>query len=173
MEATISNSWTRGANLRRWLRRPDCPKVIRQFKALFEKGFPSYNHPQMHESSNRSGEPAHHVHAGVRYSKASTHLGNSIVIYYASADTTSPIVGSIQKIFSHPNGGASCKIRRYVQVPVGTYNPFQRYPFFPAMLYTSTLDSVEDTVAFTDILGHASRFDISNNRSIFVNMSRA
>jgi hypothetical protein len=39
MEATTARSFMQALNLQRWLKRPDCPEVIRQFKHLFDKSF--------------------------------------------------------------------------------------------------------------------------------------
>ncbi|KAF7318521.1 hypothetical protein HMN09_00362000 [Mycena chlorophos] len=52
LETTLTRSFFRGAALRRWLRRPDCPRVIQELKALFDKTFPSYNPPR--DSAPRS-----------------------------------------------------------------------------------------------------------------------
>ena len=160
--------------MRRWLRRPDCPEVIRQFKYLFDKAFsPDANKEtsQKHQSANC--EVAHYIHNNLRYSRASTHLGNSLVVYYLSKTCPSPTVGSIQTIYAADDGSAHCLIQRQAPLQSAVHNPFLRYPFFPAMLYSSDaiIDSL-DKVYFPDIVGHASRFDLSGGRSVFVNMSR-
>ncbi|CAK5284658.1 unnamed protein product, partial [Mycena citricolor] len=97
LEATLSKSFMRGASIRRWLRRPDCPPVFVELKALFEKTFPAYNPPTDSPPLAKDGERAHYRRSGVNFSRASTHLGNSLVIYYPPG-SHKMIAGSIESI---------------------------------------------------------------------------
>lgn len=172
LEATMVKAWARGANLRRWLCRPDCPEVIRQFKHLFDKAFDSTRSPRNDQAGLT--EMAHFVHNGVRYSRANTHLGNSLIFYYPHGASTNSCVGSIQKIYRDLSGRVCCKVQRQESLASSQYDPFSLFPLFPAITYSSkVLDGSFDKVYFEDVIGHASRFDFSHNRSVFVNMSRA
>ncbi|KAJ7429428.1 hypothetical protein B0H11DRAFT_2265746 [Mycena galericulata] len=95
MEATILKSFMRGANLRRWLSRSDCPEVIRQFKRIFDLAFtPRTVREQDDVVPGNDREKAHFFFNGVNFSRASTHLGNSLVIFYPpGADTA--VAGSV------------------------------------------------------------------------------
>lgn len=82
LEATLLKSHMRGANLWQWLNRPDCPEIIQQFKNLFDKAFSSHI-PQIQEmSTSGRTDVAYYAHNGVMFSCCSTHLGNSLVLYY-------------------------------------------------------------------------------------------
>lgn len=89
-------SFIRGGNLRRWLNRADCPQVILEFKRLFDLSFDATK-SRDEEAPGKDGEHAHHTYKGVNYSRASTHLGNSLVIFYPS-NSVDAVAGSIQKI---------------------------------------------------------------------------
>lgn len=82
------------ANLRQWLHRPDCPEIIWQFKLLFDKAF-SHDH---NAPTCRLMDRASYMHNGVVFSHCSTHLGNSLVMYYPLPTCSTPISGSIQTI---------------------------------------------------------------------------
>jgi hypothetical protein len=101
MESTIMKSYMRGANLRRWLKRPDCPEVIRQFKRLFDQAFtpkkPRENILQ-NTSKSKQLEHAYYTYNSIIFSRSSTHLGNSLVLFYPTPSSTTPVAGSIQKI---------------------------------------------------------------------------
>ncbi|KAF7324374.1 hypothetical protein MVEN_02647000 [Mycena venus] len=96
MEASILKSFMRGANLRRWLNRSDCPQVIREFKRLFDLAFTPRDFREETPPKNDQ-EHAHYNFQGVNYSRASTHLGNSLVLFYP-LNSTQATAGSIEKI---------------------------------------------------------------------------
>ena len=85
-------------NIRWWLKRDNCPEVIRQFKVVFDRAFSQKARPVGDDWRERLGEVANIVRDGVHYSRAATHLGNSLVSYYPSQSASVPVVGSIQKI---------------------------------------------------------------------------
>ncbi|CAK5272843.1 unnamed protein product [Mycena citricolor] len=60
LEATLSKSFMRGASIRQWLQRPDCPPVFIELKVLFDKTFPSYNLPADSPPLAKAGERAHY-----------------------------------------------------------------------------------------------------------------
>ena len=168
-------AWARGANLRRRLRRPDCPEVIRQFKHLFDKAFSSSRIKSITANDQTSSrEMAHHIHSGFRYSRSSTHLGNSLIFYYPSKKSSESTVGSIKKIYHESTGRVYCEVERQMPLPPTKHDPFRRFPLFPAITYSSrAYTALVDKVYFEDVIAHASRFDFSHDRSVFVNMSRA
>lgn len=166
----------RGANLRRWLRRPDCPEVIRQFKALFDKALCTDKVKQDSSDDDaavwRLPEVAHFTHKGVTYSRASTHLGNSLISYYPCSVSSKPVIGSIQKI-SSSGKSVYFTVRRQAPLPANKHDPFLRYPAFPASVYSSHMSNdAVDTITVSLVLSHVARFEFSNDRAVIINLSR-
>ncbi|KAF8234607.1 hypothetical protein L208DRAFT_1260918, partial [Tricholoma matsutake] len=98
LEGTLLKSHMRGANLQRWLKRPECPKIIWQFKHIFDKFFSPANYRDEDFSSDTMSSQHSVVHNSVNFTRCSTHLGNSLVLYYPSSSSLTPIAGSIQMI---------------------------------------------------------------------------
>ncbi|KAF7349882.1 hypothetical protein MVEN_01288800 [Mycena venus] len=136
MEASILKSFMRGANLRRWLNRSDCPQVIREFKRLFDLAFTPRDFGEETPPKNDQ-EHAHYNFKGVNYSRASTHLGNSLVLFYP-LNSTQATAGSIEKI---TGAGKSTRffIRRQAPLPANKRDPFTPFPHFPAKTYSSKM----------------------------------
>ncbi|KAJ7186316.1 hypothetical protein GGX14DRAFT_382951 [Mycena pura] len=170
LEGTLTMSFFRGATLRRWLRRPDCPEIVQQFRAIFERTFS----PQAGTSPPlvQDGDRAHYMYNGTNYSRASTHVGNSILMYYPTAAADTPIPGSIERIISK-GSTTSFVIRRYAPLSPGQFDPFSRYrPHFPAFTYSSKFEDVVDTIDPSLVLSHCARFEFSDNRAVLLNLSR-
>lgn len=163
----------RAANLRRWLKRPNCPEVIRHFKYLFDKVFSpetvdTTSNPRMGPNPR---EIANYKHNGIHYSRSSTHLGNSLILYYPSISSVVPVAGSIEKI-TVSTSGIKMFVRRQVPLPPGQYDPFRRYPSFPAALYSAQMDEgAEDKISLDSIVSHVARFTFLKY-AIIVNLSR-
>ncbi|KAF7328142.1 Glycoside hydrolase family 92 protein [Mycena venus] len=100
-EATILNTWIHGANLRRWITRPNCPAVLVEFHHLFSLylGINLGDIDAPVTSNIKTGEyrPTHYDHDGVHYSKSTTHLGNSLVLYVEPVSGKT-YAGSIEEI---------------------------------------------------------------------------
>ncbi|KAJ7605679.1 hypothetical protein DFH06DRAFT_1275568 [Mycena polygramma] len=172
LESTITESFLRGANLRRWLSRADCPQVIKEFKELFDKAFtPRQNVDEESGPLSKDGERAHYTYQGVKFSRASTHLGNSLIIYYPSAGAVDPIAGSIQKIVTHKDHTVFF-VQRQGPLPPDSFDPFLRYPHFPAKSYSSQMQDTIDQITSSDIVSHCARFEYSNDRSVILSLSR-
>jgi hypothetical protein len=179
MEATMVKSYMRSGNLRRWLRRPDCLAIIRQVAALFEKVFPPFD-PLAETTSPApklpKDERAHYTvqnYLGkVTYSRASTHLGNSIILYYDAKHRNTVVAGQIQKIKGTADESPTFAVKHHVPLPSNVHDPFKRYPYFPAKCYSSKLNCEEEIIVFSDVVGHGARFELSHDRSVIVNLSR-
>ncbi|KAJ7202405.1 hypothetical protein GGX14DRAFT_370407 [Mycena pura] len=170
LEATLSRSFMRGASTRRWLRRPDCPPVFFELRALFEKMFPSYNVPSDSPPLATDGERAHYKRSGINFSRASTHLGNSLVLYYPH-DSREAIAGSIKRILAIGED-VTFEIRRQAPLGRGMRDPFSRYrPFFPAHTYSSFMTNIIDTVPAHDVVSHYARFNFSGGRCVVLDLS--
>ncbi|KAJ7259357.1 hypothetical protein C8J57DRAFT_1010009, partial [Mycena rebaudengoi] len=171
LEATITKSFTRGTNLRRWLNRPDCPEVIKEFKHLFDLTYtPRRNLNEESAPLPGDGERAHYTYQGVNFSRTSTHLGNSLILYYPSPQGDA-IAGSIQKIITRGDDTFFI-VRRQAPLPASSFDPFLRYPHFPATSYCSRMEEATDTISPSHVVSHCARFDFSNDRSVILNLSR-
>ncbi|RDB28284.1 hypothetical protein Hypma_001412 [Hypsizygus marmoreus] len=103
----------------------------------------------------------------------STHLGNSLVLYYPSSLSTTPVAGSIEKI-TISSSGVQLAIKRQARLPPGLYDPFRRYPSFPARVYSSKMDDgPADMVSFDSVVSHVARYTFSSNRAVILNLSRS
>lgn len=166
-----------GANLRRWLRRPDGPEIIRQFKRLFDKAFSS-SHTSVSAHISES-DPGHNVanypYNNITFSRSSIHIGNSLVLYYPSPTSSIPIAGSIQQI-DNLRDKVCLHIQRQAFLPPGKHDPFRRYSHFPAKVYSSHMvprsEAALDQVLLTSVVCHVARYNFSGDRSVIVNLSR-
>ncbi|KJA16575.1 hypothetical protein HYPSUDRAFT_1064401 [Hypholoma sublateritium FD-334 SS-4] len=175
LEQTILESYSKGANLRRWLRRSDCPEVIRQFKVLFDKAFSSHIHADSEPRLNSGPLPvevAHYRHDGVNFSRAKTHMGNSLILYYPTPTSASPIAGSIQKITTS-NQGVRLHVQRQASLEPGQRDPFMRYPSFPAKTYSAEMQHMShlDIIGFPSVVTHVARYEFKD-RAVIMDLSR-
>ncbi|KAJ7658858.1 hypothetical protein DFH06DRAFT_990078 [Mycena polygramma] len=171
LEATIVKSFWRGANLRRFLNRSDCPEVIKQLKVLFDLSFSPRNDRSEESAPAENGKDrAHYTYQGVNYSRASTHLGNSLVLYYPSG-APSAIAGSIQRIGTEGEK-TIFHIQRQAPLPAGKFDPFAPFPHFPPKTYSSRMEDVVDKVSPSSILSHCTRYEFTDDRAVILDLSR-
>jgi hypothetical protein len=158
--------------LRRWLNRPDCPQIIKEFKSLFDKAFTVPKDPNLaaFAPESRNLEHAHYSFNNVTFSRASTHLGNSLVLYHPP-DSDNPVVGSIQKIKTHGDSVAFT-IKRQAPLPTGKFDPFQRYPALGAKVYSTDMLAGHDIVSPFNVVSHVARFEFEGGRAVFLNLSK-
>ncbi|CAK5266451.1 unnamed protein product [Mycena citricolor] len=170
LEATLSRSFLRGASIRRWLRRDDCPPVFHELKALFEKTFPSYNTPLDSAPLANDGERAHYKRNGINFSRAKTHLGNSLVLYYPHKSRHA-IAGSIE-VISMRGEDVTFRIRRQAPLAPGIHDPFARYwPYFPARTYSSSMSDTVDLIPLHNVISHYARFNFSDGRCVVLDLA--
>ncbi|KAJ6560133.1 hypothetical protein B0H19DRAFT_848987, partial [Mycena capillaripes] len=175
-EATILTTWMRGANLWRWIKRPDCPKVLQEFHRLFNL----YHGSKLDNPDARPGiemkprkkglqdsEQAYYDFAGMHFSKAETHMGNSLVSYLHEGKTW---FGSIEKIKVTSQGSVSFAIRHQERLPSGKNDPFQEFLHFPARIYSSKMAETLVDVAPSKVLGHYARFNFSGGRAVVLDL---
>ncbi|KAJ7090497.1 hypothetical protein C8R44DRAFT_648147, partial [Mycena epipterygia] len=166
-------------NLRRWLKRPNCPEVLREFHRLFNL----YHGSRLENPDARpgietkprkmglkDGEQAYYDFAGMHFSKAETHMGNSLVSYLDDAGKT--WFGSIEKIKVTPQGSVRFAIRRQQPLPHGKNDPFKDFPHFPARTYSSKMAETLVEVDPSQVLGHYARFNFSNSRAVVLDLRR-
>jgi hypothetical protein len=170
----LTKLFLQGATLQRWLRCPDCPEIIKQFKAIFNRAFRQWSEfvgtsPPL----VKDGDLAQYMYNGTSFSCASTHLGNSLVLYYPSSSASTPIAGSIEWILSH---GEETSFIICCQAPLPARQSdlfLWYYPYFSAQTYSSKMQNTPDMVQPSQILSHCAQFEFSEDRTVVLNLSRS
>ncbi|KAJ7900462.1 hypothetical protein B0H13DRAFT_2336567 [Mycena leptocephala] len=129
-----------------WLSHPNCPDVIKQFKCLFDLAYtPRRNLNEVSAPLAVDGERAHYTYRGVNFSRASTDLGNSLILYYPSLEAD-PIAGTIEKIVTQGDV-TEFTVRHQAPLPTGSFDPFLHYAYFPAKSYASQMEDTIDMIS--------------------------
>ncbi|KAE9391973.1 hypothetical protein BT96DRAFT_831255 [Gymnopus androsaceus JB14] len=173
LESTIMKSQLHVANIRRWLRRSDCPEAIRQLKVLFDKCFVPTEPPE--EEFKLGSHRSYIKRDGVVFSPHLTHEGNATIIYRPNSNEE-PIAGRIEQIDNvvTENGTLTrLLVRAHLPLPKASYDPFRIFPDFPAKTYSTQMKDSLHVVDLDNVVAHAARFDFSHNRSVLLNLSRA
>lgn len=186
-------AFTRATSLRRWIARPDCPPFLRECQLLFTKTFGggranTDSHDDEIPQSAFSPTPpalrgiiaepsvalrARHQHDNVGFSRATTHVGNSLILYYPSGNfETDPIPGSIQYIIVKKNMEVVYAVHTQIPAPADTVDPFRFYPHFPAKIYSPSLSSDLSLVQPTWVLSHYARWKLDEDRVVVLTLSR-
>jgi len=184
-------SFSRAANLRHWLGRPDYPPVIQECKKLFDKWYGLSGSDQSlsveglfvqslapddieyrkgvsvpsdlrHLVSGTSiNLQARLKHNGIVYARSSTHLGNSLIQFYAGGNIHSPVFGIIKYIFNLGDKMVFA-VQRQLPAPIGIVDPFNQYPHFPAALYSLGLNEELEIVDVGWVMCHYARWQFSS-----------
>ncbi|KAF5336277.1 hypothetical protein D9758_014498 [Tetrapyrgos nigripes] len=171
LEQTILHTFSRAANFRRLVSRPDCDEMITQFQELFDKAygsrsdqFESYND---FAPNSKTDSHVYYKYAGVFYSRAKTHLGNSFVRYVHGNQSH---VGSIQEI---KNCGEHVVfiIQRQLPLPSGEREPF-RFPWYPARTFSTKTSTELHTISPSAVVCHVARYQYSADRVVVVDLAR-
>ncbi|KAF7344226.1 hypothetical protein MVEN_01713500 [Mycena venus] len=174
-EATVLRTWMRSANLRRWLNRKDCPELLRQFDRLYSifvtNRTDSRKDPEYpaSKSSDRS-ERAHYDYEEMHFSRASTHLGNSLVSFLDPQGVA--VFGSIEKIEVTQAEKVQFVIRPQAPLPPNVNDPFKPFPHFPARTYSSKMSDTTVIVDPGQVIGHYARYNFSNNCAVVLDLLR-
>ena len=189
MEGSLLQSFIAASKLRRWLARPDAPHFIKECKLLFDKAFGASHKEsailddaatarkklsetppdlQLLVAAPQVSLRAHVHHAGRTYSRSSTHLGNSLLLYYPGGDPTAPVrAGSIKYIYAD-GATVHLAVNAQVSVPAGTRNPYERYPDFHASLYSTSLNAELEVVELSWIVGHYARWTMNDDLCVVI-----
>ncbi|KAF8592256.1 hypothetical protein K439DRAFT_1324962, partial [Ramaria rubella] len=165
----------------RWLGSPDCPPVIKECKLLFNKvyGKQDDDSPDNQLLTGASQSFLDNLHLlllkqwegtlyacfndNVVYSRASTHLGNSLILFYVAGKT---MPGCVQYIVLL-EGQITFVVCCHNLAVSGIVDPFAPYPHFPAKLYSSQLAEHLDIVQ----VGHFARWSISSENVVILNLT--
>ncbi|OAX34555.1 hypothetical protein K503DRAFT_698508 [Rhizopogon vinicolor AM-OR11-026] len=164
------HSFIKTARLCCWLGRPDCPPAIQECKVLFDRMYAP--------KSTTAILCARLKFNGVIYSRASTHTGNSQVLFYPQGNRLLfPVPGSIQHIYATPAGELVLAVHRHLPLDRHDHHdhiidPFAVYPDFPAKLYSSSLSSHLENVKVSWVTSHFAQWEISSDHAVILSLSR-
>ena len=197
----MHSAFLRAANLKRWInRRANASNAIQRCKALFDKIYgqsadeyhreelvPADEEDPREENLKDTPDdlkalislPRVALHArlrlnGVIYARASTHLGNSLVLFHPGGDIHSPLVpGSIQYIYT-VRGKNSFAVHRYHRPSLNGPDPFAQWAEFPAQTWSTrgSADALEE-VQLPWIQSHFAQLSISKDDVVVLDLSRA
>jgi hypothetical protein len=110
-------------------------------------------------------------HHGIVYARASTHLGNSLIMYYSRGlKSAPPVPGTIKYIFDH-QGKVVFVVQRHLDPPSEHTDPFAPYPDFPAKVYSSALAELE-IVEPDWVMSHFARWEVSQGQVVVLILSK-
>lgn len=181
-------SYLKAGRLKQWLGRPDCPSFVRECKALFDKALgkksdnpslapsafgPVPQHLKAIINATKIALRATHIMNGVVYSRCSTHIGNSLVMFYPGGNRSlSPVPGSIQHIITYTNQDVVFVVQRQLLATPNLHDPYADYPQFPARIYSNSLSSSLEIVYPDWVLSHYARWAIHKNHAVVMILSR-
>ncbi|KAG2151505.1 hypothetical protein DEU56DRAFT_727980, partial [Suillus clintonianus] len=151
--------------LKYWLNRPSCPPVFREVKSLFDRLVsPSIDANPI----SFGGQSCMLAHFTV-YTRDSTHVGNSLVLYYPGGiKNVQPTPGIIKYIFE-TKGVVGFAVQRHLP-QYSRPDPFRHYPHFPARLYSSALADHLETVMPDWVVSHFARWNFSTQHIVAVSL---
>ncbi|KAG1832853.1 hypothetical protein DFJ58DRAFT_671028, partial [Suillus subalutaceus] len=149
-----------------------CPPAIQECRDIFDRVYA----PKSAENSSQQ----YYVRAtlkfdGIMYSRASTHLGNSQILFYPRGDQTlTPVPASIKYIYGTLMGELSFAAQRYLPPDChdGMIDPFSIYPDFTAKMYSMELESRLENVKVTWAVSHFARWTVSTRHAVILSLSR-
>ena len=195
------HSYLKGAKLRAWVSRPDCPTTIRECKILLDR---AYRSQETSEKTNADGiilpnltdNPravllpddlqrligqrrgvlrANVKHStGVFYSRSSTHLGNLLIFFYPRGNhSLPPVPGSIKYIYQ--DGGSFLFVvqrQRPLSRESKVAHAFSAYPHFPAKVYSSDLEDILESVNCSWVSSHYARWALSPDAVVVLSLCK-
>ncbi len=193
LESTMFSAFTRATSLRKWIARPDCPQFLRECQAVFNKTFgggrlnpnlsdddlpqsafaPTPRELQHLISDNSVALRARHHYDDVIFSRASTHVGNSLILFYPTGDSAGdPIPGTIEFIIVKHSKEVVYAVRTQMPASANTPDPFRFYPHFPAKVYSPNLSPQLTLVQPSSVLSHYARWKMDENRVVVLTLAR-
>jgi hypothetical protein len=190
LEGSILHAFIRGTNLRRWLERPECPPALRECKVLFDRVFrrgfadgTGVTNQAEELFEQKLPDDLQALLKGVRvgklqaryrvndvmYCRQSTHVGNSLILFYPGGKRESSYVpGTIKYIIQTAmNSTVLFACQRHLNSQV-EFDPFAIYPYFPAKLYTSALSDTLELVELDWVYSHFARYEISSGDAVIL-----
>jgi len=114
---------------------------------------------------------ARHQRRGVVFCRSSTHLGNSLIHFYANGLSNDLVPGSIRYIF-RCQGRIAFAVQRQLPLQGQITDPFAKWHHFPAKLYSPKLQEQLEIVELDWIFAHYARWNISDSLAVVLSLSR-
>jgi hypothetical protein len=162
----LLHSFLKANRLKQWLARPDCPLAIKECKILFDRLLS----PTTISKPVTSSTPARIQHDGFFYTKSTTHLGNSLILFSPGGDTAKPLVPGQIKYISITRNLTIFNVHRYLPLESGVTDPFQPYRHIPIKLYSSQLNSRVEIVQVNWVAGHFALCPVSDKHIAVVSL---
>lgn len=202
METTMLHTFIKAAKLKRWLGRSDCPPVIKECKALFDKAYTPRNRDDndiddarddiLTETLSTDDHTTRTIplelrplakkskavmrarlrHGGIIYADCATHLGNSLIHFYPQGDRSKPPTPGCIKYIFEHRGEMVFAVQRQLSVHHSIVDPFEPYPHFPAKLYLSRLSENLEIVNVSWVMCHFARLEMSSEHVVVLSLSR-
>jgi hypothetical protein len=177
LELTMHQSFIRAGRLKAWLARSECPPGIRECKILFDKLLPNvYTQTEpsvsLPESETEITTPARYQHGGVSFTRSSTHLGNSQILFYTGGDQHTPLVPGVIKSIRVQGGIPSFIVNRHQPLDNQVADPFKRYPYMEIKLYSAQLDPETEVVELNWVVAHFARYQFQQEYVAVLSLSR-
>ncbi|KAG2047067.1 hypothetical protein BDR06DRAFT_898083 [Suillus hirtellus] len=169
------HSYIKTAVFHHWFARLDCPPAIRECRDIFDRVYAPKSSQNSYQERRTAILCATLKFDGVIYSRASTHLGNSQILYYPRGDRTlTPVPASIKYIYGTLTGELLFAAQRHLPLDPHdcTIDPFSIYPDFPAKMYSTELESRLENVKVTWVVSHFARWTVSSRHSVILSLSR-
>ena len=190
LEAIMGATFIKAAKLKHWLARPDCPEFLKECKIVFDKAFgstwtksdseiiaESAFHPAPDAlksiiSERQVALRARHKFDSTFFCHSSTHVGNSLVLFYSGDNhSETPVPGSIEYIVAKPNNNIVYVVHQQLPAPPSALDPFRFYPQFSAKIYSRELSKQRQVVQLDSVLSHYARWTFDKNIVVVLTLS--
>ena len=113
-----------------------------------------------------------HHFDNIIFSQMSTHLVNSLIIFYPSGDCSNqPVPRLIHYIVAQEGGEVVYVIRRQQPSSPGMIDPFSNYPHFHAKVYSTVLSEILEVVQPEWVLLHYAWWDFNDKHTVVLSLS--
>ncbi|EIM79771.1 uncharacterized protein STEHIDRAFT_163330 [Stereum hirsutum FP-91666 SS1] len=189
-ERTMLLSWTRGSRFKQWAARSDCPPALRQCQNMMDKasGKKQDTAPDLEDFTVKAvseavrdmtgkvelpTRPTIQRH-GVFFSRESQHLGNSLIMVSPESSGTSRRRGFPAKIVEIYILGGHIKLAIYPQLeaPHTVANIQERFPHFPASIYSTSYSKVIREIPVEWVQGHCAQLRLSNDLVLVLDVTK-
>ncbi|KIN97480.1 hypothetical protein M404DRAFT_160305, partial [Pisolithus tinctorius Marx 270] len=167
-----------------WLSCTDCPPTIHECKILLNWAYQQDNACDFNTDSLISPQannlgmmnvPHNLWDTGVYYSRSSSHVGNSLILFYPGGNQSFPPVPRSIKYIYQSGDTFIFAVQRQCPLTVGkkeSMDPFTQYPHFPAKLYSSMLEETLESVRCSWVSGHYTCWAISSDTTVVLSLCR-
>ncbi|KDR74589.1 hypothetical protein GALMADRAFT_141601 [Galerina marginata CBS 339.88] len=182
------SSFSRTARLKHWLSRP----ALKECKTVFDKALGILSNTDLEEdiassafgpvpdalraiiSDRQVALRARHKFDNVFYSRRSTHVGNSQIMFYPRGNlAASPLPGTIEYIIVRHDSSIAYAIRRQLSSAPGTIDPFITYPHFRATIYSPSLSNTLELISPEWVMCHYACWNMDSDQAVVLTLSRA